>query len=269
MRALLEVFGERLGCDLARGVEAAWPVRFDDEGARRAFSLPPPTSRPVRAGPFVGDVRLGGSVNCRVLELTPHGDGTHTECVGHVVQERVTVAEVAPTGLVPALVVTVAPAALAGSGERYGGKHASSDVVVTRASLQEAAGAVPLAGAALVVRASPGAADLSGTNPPYFTAEAMEWMVAREVAHLLTDLPSIDREDDGGHLANHRCFWGLPAGATTLAGPPSPRTVTELCRLAASLDDGRHLLSLQVPPLHTDAAPSRPVLYPLEAPADA
>jgi arylformamidase len=265
MRARLVAFGEELACDFSQGTSAAWPVRFDDEGVARAFHLPPPSSRPVRAGPFLGSVREGGSVNCHELTLTPHGDGTHTECVGHIVEERVAVAELAPTGLLPALLVSARATPLAGSGEGYGGEHKGLDLVVTGASLARAAGAIPLEGCALVVRASPGEGDLSGQNPPYFTAEALAWMLARGVAHLLTDLPSIDREDDGGHLANHRRFWGLAPGATALEGAASPKTVTELCRLPAALVDGRYLLSLQVPPLHTDAAPSRPVLYPLEA----
>ena len=38
----------------------------------------------------------------------------------------------------------------------------------------------------------------SNTNPPYFDAEAMTWLVERNVDHLLVDLPSVDREVDGG-----------------------------------------------------------------------
>jgi len=83
---------------------------------------------------------------------------------------------------------------------------------------------------------------------------------------LLTDLPSMDKEDDGGHLIAHRAFWGLSAGETD---PPEDRstltrrTITELVRAPAALLDGAALLNLQVAPIALDAAPSRPVFYPL------
>src|SRR5207237_684576 len=40
--------------------------------------------------------------------------------------------------------------------------------------------------------------------PPFFTAEAMEFIVQSGFKHLLVDLPSIDRLFDDGKLANHR-----------------------------------------------------------------
>jgi hypothetical protein len=83
--------------------------------------------------------------------------------------------------------------------------------------------------------------------------------------HLLVDLPSIDREDDGGLLAAHRAFFDLPAGnladvdATTLA----PRTVTELIAVDDDVAAGVYALFLQPAPLLADAAPSRPLIAPL------
>ena len=40
-------------------------------------------------GSFVGDTRLGGAVNFVNVMLNPHGNGTHTECYGHIATERV------------------------------------------------------------------------------------------------------------------------------------------------------------------------------------
>lgn len=44
----------------------------------------------------------------------------------------------------------------------------------------------------------------------YFSQDAMCYINALEVKHLLVDLPSVDRENDGGRLAAHRIFWNLP-----------------------------------------------------------
>lgn len=263
-------FGSRYRVNLSRGVDACFPVRFAREDVR-AFSLPNATRAPVTLGSFVGSVERGGSVNCEELRLFPHGNGTHTEGVGHVLSSKPSVLDVMPTGLVPAIVVVVMPSPLGQSGEAYGGKHEDADLVVTRASLTAALADLTLddealQGAALVVRAGLAGGDYSSTNPPYFTTDAIDLVKERGASHLLTDLPSIDREDDGGALSSHRRLWGLTPGATSLPDDDSlhrRRTVTELCRLAG-VAAGRYLLSLQVAPLESDAAPSRPLLFVLE-----
>jgi arylformamidase len=91
--------------------------------------------------------------------------------------------------------------------------------------------------------------------------------VGRELAalgidHWVVDLPSVDREEDGGALACHRAFWGLSSNATT-PGPEarSHATITELVYVPQGAQDGTWSLSLQVSPLANDAAPSRPVLH--------
>ncbi len=255
-------FGARYRVDLSRGEDAGYPVRFS-RAEVSAFSLPEPRREPVTLGSFVGSVARGGSVNCEQLVLYPHGNGTHTECVGHVLQQPRAVLSLLPAGLVPALVVQVRPVALSSSGERYDGTHDGGDLVLTRKALSDAMGDVDVTGAALVVGSGLAAGDRSGTNPPYFTSEAMKLCDERGLAHLLTDLPSLDREDDGGALANHRLLWGLEPGAREARDDErARRTVTELCRLE-HVAAGRYLLSLQVAPLESDAAPSRPVLHAL------
>jgi hypothetical protein len=92
----------------------------------------------------------------------------------------------------------------------------------------------------------------------------MFWIVARDVASLVVDLPSLDRADDGGTLAAHRVFWGLPPGARDARQAQRGRAlVTELAYVPESAPDGLYLLELHVPAFGADAAPSRPVLYPV------
>lgn len=89
--------------------------------------------------------------------------------------------------------------------------------------------------------------------------------MARDIEHLLVDLPSIDRTHDEGRLSAHRIFWGLPAGSTRYTQAQRPRaSVTELIFVPDSIADGRYLLDLQIAPFLSDAAPSRPVLYRLQ-----
>jgi kynurenine formamidase len=100
--------------------------------------------------------------------------------------------------------------------------------------------------------------------PPYLSHEAMAYIVSLGVRHLLLDLPSVDRAFDEGRLSAHRIFWEMePAGHSAVEGPASSRTITELIYVDDTVPDGRYLLDLQIAPFVADAAPSRPVLYPV------
>ena len=115
---------------------------------------------------------------------------------------------------------------------------------------------------ALVVRTTPNGEDKkirpwSNTNPPYFSVAFMKRLVKQGVKHLLVDLPSVDREVDGGRLEAHHAFWGLPDA------PRVKCSITELIYMPSSATDGMYLLHLGVAPMDNDAAISRPVLYPL------
>jgi hypothetical protein len=79
-----------------------------------------------------------------------------------------------------------------------------------------------------------------------------------DVQHLLIDLPSVDRESDGGALAFHHAFWNVPQN------PDFNRTITELIFVDSAIEDGNYILELQVAPFENDASPSRPVLYKIE-----
>ncbi|MFZ9885895.1 MAG: cyclase family protein [Myxococcota bacterium] len=254
--------GERVQVDLAGGIDAGHGVRFGRSEVG-AFSLPAARREPVTLGSFVGSVARGGSVNCEELVLFPHGNGTHTECIGHILHDARPVSSLTPPGLIPARVVSARPMPLEQSGERYGGNHRSDDLVISAKALAPVLGQRGLlSGWALVVRSGVGIRDHSGSNPPYFTDDAMQLIDDSGTSHLLTDLPSLDRENDGGSLSAHRIFWGVQAHSAVSTGEKGQRTVTELCRLD-ELAEGRYLLSLQIAPLESDAAPSRPLFFPV------
>src|SRR5215204_5967556 len=61
----------------------------------------------------LGDTRTGASVNFEQYTFSPHCNGTHTECVGHITNERISVRECLKDVVLPALVITVEPEATA------------------------------------------------------------------------------------------------------------------------------------------------------------
>jgi arylformamidase len=260
----------RLVADLADPLPIAIPLDFGGPqpaffGASRA------SSQPLRAGGFVGDTRAGGSCNCEEVSLAPHCNGTHTECVGHVTDERVSVTESVRGGMSLALLVSIEPVRAADAGESTDPPPEPDDRLVTARGLAAAIDAhVPLAPEALVVRTLPNRAErfwhaYDGPAPaPYLSREAATLLVDRGVEHLVLDLPSADRADDHGRLTAHRLFFGLPAGSRHAPDATRPRaSITELAFIAPTIRDGWYLLDLQIPAFLLDAAPSRPILYPV------
>jgi arylformamidase len=255
------VDGRRWHADLRRPVDLAIPLDFTGPQPR-FFTDSPATAQALRAGTFTGSVASGASCNCATYTLAPHCHGTHTECVGHVTQPVASIAAYTPVAPCLALLVTVEPRPL---------HTGASDRVLDRAVLERAAAAwssEPWTG--FVVRTLPNEpakrhrAYGDGNPAPWFEPAAIGWLVERAVTSLVVDLPSLDRGDDGGRLAAHRVYWGLPAGSTEVAEASRPHAlVTELAYVPDEARDGLYLLDLQVPAFVTDAAPSRPVLYPV------
>ncbi len=239
-------------------VDISIPLRFDGPQPN-AYGVEPATSTACEYGELVGDTRRGGSCNFERITLIPHCSGTHTECVGHITNERISVRNCLQDVLIPALLVTLQPK-----------KADDGDLVIDDTSLQAAirGSRSETRDSALVVRALPNDdRKLSllydeKNVPPYFTTTAMEYIVECGFKHLLVDLPSIDRLFDDGKLTNHRIFWNIEQGTCeTNTGTIMNSTITELIYVPNDVKDGEYLLNLQIAPFETDAAPSRPVLF--------
>lgn len=248
--------------DVSRPLDISIPLRFD--GAQpHCFGAPPARAETYVAGTFEGDVRRGGSCNCSTHVLTPHCNGTHTECVGHITHERVSIRDVAQESLLLAGVVSIEPQPSPKALD-------ASDRVIRGDALRAACKSLPAECQALVLRSLPNSAEKlardydAGPCPAYLEAEAAHYLVECGIEHLLVDLPSIDRMADEGRLLAHRIFWGLPLGANSVTQATRPHaTITELIYVDSQIADGVYLLNLQIAPFVADAAPSRPVLYPV------
>jgi kynurenine formamidase len=210
-----------------------------------AFSIQAPLFEPFKAGGFIGSVAAGGSVNCENLFINAHGNGTHTECVGHISRERITIHQVLKQFFFLAQVVTVAP------------QQVNGDYVVMLDAVEPFLH--PLIDA-LVIRTTPNttaklSAVYSGNNPTYLQPELCAYLRNKGVKHLLIDLPSVDREEDGGALLAHHAFWNYPES------PRMDATITEMAYIPDEVADDIYVLNLQIASLQTDASPSKPVLY--------
>lgn len=273
MQLRASIGGKEYAWDTAEPVELSTSQVFhqiEGAGSLSLFGGGVPTAKPYRVGEFVGDTRQGGSVNVEVITVVPHLHGTHTESIGHVTDERVHVSYVLREAFVPATVLSVVPEHVGDTGDSSAPAPQLGDLLITARALAEAysrVGGPEGFTEGLVLRTLPNqpskrTTDYDQMQPAYFTAEAMALVVAWGVQHLVVDLPSLDRLDDGGALTAHRIYWGLPAGSKSLREARRPlATVSELAFVPDALHDGAVILHLQVPPWLSDAAPSRIMAY--------
>lgn len=263
----LTLRGEKYQAMLDQVIDIAVALDFDGEQPRH-FGSPAATAETLSVDGFVGDVRRGGSCNCEEYRFVPHCVGTHTECVGHLTTQRVSVHDCLGDSMMVALVISVAPEDASTCNEQTDSTTQSGDTLITAAALS-AAGANTNGIDALVIRTLPNDPskkhrDHSLSPTPFLTIDAVNWISGQQFKHLLVDTPSLDRCNDQGRLTAHRLFWGLEPDQTDYAAARFPdRTVTEMIYVPELVADGEYLLNLQVAAFVSDAAPSRPRLFPL------
>jgi len=252
------------------GISLAIPLQFNGPQPNH-FGAPKATAEPMGSGDFIGDVTQGGSCNAEQLTLNPHCNGTHTETIGHIVEDenqQFAPYQVIQFPLIKACVLTVQPVQNYQGKESYSTDISRNDYVICQDMLSSVSKS--LQGVkALVIRTLPN--DDSKTSrqygadnePPFFTHEAMQWLVKKtDVAHLLVDMPSIDKMYDDGLLSNHRLFWQVDQIGRWLGDNQSHKTITEMIYVPNEVKDGLYTLNLQVAAWQLNAVPSNPVLFP-------
>lgn len=241
-----------------------------------AFGLPRASREPYTSGSFVARVDQGAPINCDIVHIAPHGNGTHTETVWHILPTPAPLAELRLPPLIPAALLSV-EAELLGESEDEALAGLYDDMVITARTIQcawDALGCAPVWASALILRrrymGDLTAAQWSHSNPTYLTDDAMRLIRQLGVSHLLLDMPSVDREEDHGLLNNHRAFWditsphGAPAEPLPHDHPALGRTITEMIVVPDEVEDTIGLLQLQIPRWRLDASPSWPRLFLLE-----
>jgi arylformamidase len=236
--------------DLRAPLDISLPIQEGDQNPN-CYWADPVKFETITSGNFIGSVKAGGSVNYQKLTITPHGNGTHTECFGHISSDvTATINKNLTQFHFIAEVISVVPE-----------KLSDGDSVITLLSVKEKIN--HLGSEALIIRTLPNPESkknerYSGTNPPYIKPDVTAFLASSRIKHLLVDLPSIDREDDEGKLSAHKAFWNFPESIRKEC------TITELIFVDNAIKDGLYLINLQITSLEMDASPSKPILYKLE-----
>lgn len=240
--------------DTSKGFDISIPLEGNDQNPR-AWYVDPPIIEPVRNENFIGSVQEGGAVNFRNIFFNPHGHGTHTECLGHITEEVHSINQHLKESFFTAKLITLEPTAV------INGETIEEDLILIPSQFETILREVETQ--ALIIRTSPNDEskkhlDYSATNPAYLDVNVNHILNKAKVEHLLIDLPSVDRESDGGKLVFHHAFWGVPDN------PQFHKTITELIFVPDNVPDGDYILNLQTAPFENDATPSRPVLFQIE-----
>ncbi len=236
--------GKILQADLSAGYCIAIPLDHT-QPQPNAFFAPLYEARPHKQGDWIGDTREGASVNFFNVRINPHGNGTHTECVGHISKERYSLHQALTSGRWIAQLISVYPMA-----------QDNGDRIIQDVEWESGV-------ESLILRSLPNHTDkrtriYGNTNPPFLDSDMVRQMADDGIEHLLLDLPSVDREEDGGALLAHKAFWNYPENPRTKA------TITEMVYIDNVIPDGLYLLEIQIPAMELDASPSRPFIYPLK-----
>ena len=235
--------------DLSKPIDISIPLKINALDNPNAWYCPMPEAEPQRFGKLKIAVDEGAVINSYGVRLFPHGNGTHTEGVGHLTKSKDwrvnSINQVLKEFHCLTHLISIYPTRT-DNGDRIIFKNQIEEIFKNNDAK------------ALIIRTLPNddlklTMNWSGTNPPYIDGAAMAYIVESGVQHLLIDLPSVDREDDGGKVVAHRVFWKGNRAENC--------TITEMIYVPNDAQDGLYLLNLQIPSFEMDAAPSKPVLY--------
>lgn len=245
MIATIEHKSRKFKIDLTQPLDISIPLTGKATNVNAWYLDPPKIEPEIIDGESVS-VANGAVVNFNTITFNPHSHCTHTETVGHITEKFYSINQHLKQFFFLAEVVTVAP-------EKFG-----KDYVISKKQLQFVLGNKKRK--AIVIRTIPNTREkfsrqYSNTNPTYLLEDAAEYLKSKGIKHLLIDLPSLDKEQDGGDLLAHNAFWNT-SGKLRLDA-----TITEFIYVSNKIEDGCYLLNLQIAPFENDASPSKPILY--------
>ena len=255
MKVTVSISGNLFQADLNEPLDISMKLSTDDKNSS-AWYVSPIKIEPVKGEGFIGSVAEGGSVNFRNITFNPHGNGTHTESVGHIATEIHSINNTLEKFHFTAKVISIQPEIW----KNNQGTREIDDLIITKEQLEREIGND--SPEAVVLRTLPNSTSkltrqYSNSNPPYLCHKAATYLREIGVNHLLIDLPSVDKEVDKGELLSHKAFWNYPDNIQF------QKTITEFVFINNTIADGMYLLNLQIAPFENDASPSKPMLYKL------
>ena len=228
----IEIDNKTFSVPLADGIEISRPIYR--AGNVKAYFVDPVQFRTYTKNNFLASTALGASVNCEYFTLNPHGQSTHIECFGHISKSAFHLHMSMPKSFYLVQLVDVVC-------------NSKNKLI-----LQEVETNID----GLICRYYKDEAPLnlfSGADIPSFSPAIFEkhnWEI------FVTDMPSIDPENDDGKLLAHKAFWWNESQR-------EKQYIVELAKIPSNLNEGLYLLEVQCLNIQSDASPARLIVYPV------
>ena len=124
-----ETGGQNYKVNSEKPLDISIPLNFN--GAQpNAYGVEKAQSKPCKAGEIVGDTRQNGSCNFEQITFIPHCNGTHTECVGHITHERISIHDCLKDAFIPASLISVKPENADETNETYAVEVSKNDKLI-------------------------------------------------------------------------------------------------------------------------------------------
>ncbi len=256
--------------DSSKYFDISIPLDFDGDQPN-TYNVPKATATPYKDGTFIGDTRLGGSCNFQSITIVPHCNGTHTECIGHISNERKYIAQVLNDSMFSAKLISIPLCIAENEIENYEPKLNSKDMLITRKEIKNAlqSSGSEFVFDTLIIRTLPNLISKKSQNylneePAFLSKEAAEYLSEIGINHLVLDVPSLDRTFDEGMLTSHHIFWNVEPNSNEInSNSHLNKTITEMAFIETEIADGDYIVNIQITPFVSDASPSRLLLYPI------
>ncbi len=266
MKINIEHNNKKYNIDSQKFVDISIPYNFNGEQPN-FYDVNKGELSPLKMGDQSWAVKDGASCNVPEISMNIHCTGTHTESVGHLLENTGDIGKLLTQPFLSAVLITVDPEPFGDCTDRYHCSVNDNEKVISaeRFFIMYKAffGSEP---DTLIIRTNPNHPNkrfmkYSANLPPFLTNGAMSMICDTEINHLIVDLPSVDRMSDDGVLGNHRIFWGDGVNPNSEVNAKSKKTITELAYIPNSVEDGFYFLNIQIPHFVCDAAPSRVLLF--------
>ena len=230
------------------------------------YDVNPGQLHPLEIDNLIYSVSSGASCNVPEISLNIHCTGTHTEHVGHLLNNPGSVSEKLDDIIMPAGLISVRAIPFIHCNDTYHVEVDENEMVICKKFLSSEFDKVMKYDiSSLIIRTLPNNRSkkyltYSENIPPFFTNDAISFLIEKKIKHVIVDVPSLDRINDKGILGNHRIFWSSSSNTINELNENSTSTITELAFIPNNVLDGFYFLSIQLPHFRCDAAPSRPII---------
>ena len=266
MQLIIEHKGNKFTIDPKQSIDISIPYNFNGEQPN-FYDVDKGSLTTLKTDGQSWSIAEGAGCNVVEISMNIHCTGTHTESVGHLLENPGNIGSILTDTFIPTHLITVEPVKFGNCNESYHYQVEKDELVISmediKSQIKKWSDSTPTA---LIIRTLPNKGSkktlrFTTSPPPFFTNESLQYIIQLGIQHLIVDLPSVDRMADDGILGNHRIFWGDENNPHSEVNPNSKKTITELAYIPNSVKDGFYFVNIQIPHFVCDAAPSRPLLF--------